>query len=133
MIPPVGPSANGSAVAAVSFSSVSQAPSSVHAALQQSPLVRLPSSHCSLPATMPSLQNVAQMLGAVPVHVQPLSTTQTPLQPSPAAEFPSSQPSVPARTPSPHVVAQALGMPVQVQPASTSHALEQPSSESASW
>src|SRR5690242_17357747 len=71
------------AVASVLFGSTSHPASIWHVAEQQSPLVVLPSSHCSAPALMLSPQVVAQTLGILPVQVQPVSTAHVALQPSP--------------------------------------------------
>src|SRR4051812_6056257 len=60
-----------------------------HVAEQPSPLVVLPSSHCSLPATVPSPQTTGT------------SIVQLAEQPSPFAVLPSSQASPVSSTPSP--------------------------------
>src|SRR5690349_24980197 len=60
---------------------------------QPSPLLRLPSSHSSVPSLTPLPQDT------------PGVTVQSGSQPSPATVLPSSQSSVPARLPSPQVLA----------------------------
>ena len=72
--------------------------STAHAALQPSFATVLPSSHCSLPATVASPHTLAGALVHGPPlpdavgHVYPGSTKeQSALQPSPAAVLPSSQ------------------------------------------
>ena len=101
----------------------------------------LPSSHTSYPSFFPSPHVVAvHVLGAVPVHVKPVSTLQVDEQPSPRklvkdkgysplAVLLSSHSSYPSFFPSPHVVAvHVLGpVPVHVKPVSTLQVDEQPS------
>ena len=76
----------------------------VHVALQPSPLVALPSSHCSGEVRMlsPHTGINEQMLGSL-VHWKPDSIAQMLLQPSPLVALLSSQVSVPSMSPLPHV------------------------------
>src|SRR4051812_8742548 len=90
---------------------------------QPSPLRKLPSSHCSLPSTMPSPQ--------VDVQAEPGahagSAWHVPEQPSKGTALPSSQLSAPSFLPSPQTVAvQALGWPPHLNPSSIRQRASQP-------
>src|SRR4051794_6381037 len=100
------------AVAGVLLGSASVNTSTLQAVLQPSRLTALLSSHCSVPALMPSPHTVWQALGA-PVQTQPGSTWQLALQPSPAVVLLSSQASPPTISPSPQTGPQVLGTPEQ--------------------
>jgi len=67
---------------------------------QPSPSNRLPSSHCSTPARIPSPQSVEHMLG-ISTQVHPSSRWQNALHPSPARTFWSSHSSGGLITPFP--------------------------------
>src|SRR5450432_1031920 len=84
--------------------------SSVQVGLQPSPATRLPSSHCSRPATKPSPHLRARQ--ALPIeHVQPHSTWHVCEQPSPASTLPSSHCSAPVTLWSPHLTVLTHGWP----------------------
>src|SRR5450432_1297039 len=89
-------------------------PSSVHCALQPSPSTMLPSSHCSLPATLPSphLSARQSVLGG---HTHPHSSVQSAAQPSPLFVLPSSQASIPSIMPSPQTTSCTQSSPTFVQ------------------
>src|SRR5205085_64215 len=102
--------ARASACAKVLLGSISQPDSIWHVEEQQSPLIALPSSHCSAPTIIPSPQIPPQTLGW-PAQIQPVSTWQAASHPSPGARLGSSQGSLAATTPSPHEEAHLLGSP----------------------
>src|SRR4051794_22899579 len=98
--------------------------SGLHAAEQPSPSAALPSSHTSLPSTMPLPHLGVQ----APIAGQVGSQRQSAVQPSIGTVLPSSQHSVPSFLPSPHIVfRQGIPGVAQTQPISTWHVLEQPS------
>ncbi len=82
-------------------------------ALHPSPLMVLPSSHLSLPASLESPQLVLQTLGCAAVQLYPHSTAHPALQPSPSAVLPSSHPSEVVLIPFPQTSVQfpALALP----------------------
>src|SRR5205814_843415 len=90
--------------------SVGPASSSWQSALQPSPLLGLPSSHCSAPTLMPSPQRVGRQ-PAPAGQVQPFSTWQAAEQPSPPLWLPSSQVSPPFTLRSPHTTVDTQGWP----------------------
>jgi hypothetical protein len=88
---------------------------------QPSPETTLLSSHCSVPAFLPSPHTGVQCEGE-PKQTKPGSTAHSGEQPSPETLLLSSQRSGPTMRPSPQTVMQALLPPVcpmQVQPVST--------------
>src|SRR5262249_6266924 len=88
-----------------------------------SPSSRLPSSHSSLPITIPSPQILAQT-----EPLQSYSSPQLSEHPSPGMTLRSSQASVPSISPSPQTVAvHTLGEPPQENPGSRWQCESQPS------
>ncbi len=85
--------------------------SSWQVALHPSPETLLPSSHCSLPATMPSPHFFAMQRVSGVGHCQPGSSWQVEEQPSPETALPSSHCSLPWTLPSPHLTVETQGWP----------------------
>mmetsp|Transcript_22892 Transcript_22892/g.56527 ORF Transcript_22892/g.56527 Transcript_22892/m.56527 type:complete len:330 (-) Transcript_22892:2091-3080(-) len=87
------------------------------ASLHPSPLMRLPSSHCSEPFRRPSAHTGSQSNPGVGQD-QPDSIIQPSVQPSPVFRLPSSHCSLPFQRPSPHTDAQGDPCVEHVHPVS---------------
>src|SRR5690349_20219939 len=101
---------------------VVQVGSFLQSGVQPSRQSLLPSSHGSLPSTMP-LPHTAlpvQFCGVALSHFLPGSILQVLLQPSPSLVLPSSQPSIGSKIVSPQTGVQGLPARGQLQPGSTS-------------
>jgi hypothetical protein len=83
--------------------------SSLQLPLQQSPGIKLPSSHCS-PGSKVPLPHVLFNVHTLPTQVYPLSVWQVAEQPSPETVFPSSQDSPYSALPFPQTGAAVVGV-----------------------